>query len=51
MRNIAAHRYGSFDSEILWDTMEGDIPSLKEYCEKILTDVTAEEDEKEEDNK
>jgi len=40
MRNIAAHRYGTFDSEILWDTMEGDIPSLKEYCEKILKNMT-----------
>ena len=42
MRNIAAHRYGSFDSEILWDTMEGDIPILKEYCEKILNNINEE---------
>ena len=46
MRNIAAHRYGSFDSEILWDTMEGDIPSLKEYCEEILKNINEDEDNK-----
>ena len=36
MRNVAAHRYGSIDVDILWDTVIHDIPSLKEYCETIL---------------
>ena len=36
MRNIAAHRYGSFDIETLWDTIENDIPSLRDYCEEII---------------
>jgi len=36
MRNIAAHRYGSFDLEILWDTIVNDIPALYDYCKKIM---------------
>ena len=36
MRNIAAHNYGTFDSDILHKTMIEDIPQLKTYCEKIL---------------
>ncbi len=36
MRNIVAHEYGSIDAEILWETVENDIPALKEYCDKIL---------------
>lgn len=35
MRNIAAHKYGSFDMDMLWDTITGDIPALKDYCEGI----------------
>ena len=35
MRNIAAHKYGSFDADMLWETIMGDIPDLKIYCEKI----------------
>jgi uncharacterized protein with HEPN domain len=30
---------GALDTEILWDTMEGDIPSLKEYCKTALEDI------------
>ena len=36
VRNIAAHSYGSVDSEIIWEIMNDDIPVLKEYCIKIL---------------
>jgi len=36
MRNIAAHNYGSFDIETLWDTIENDIPALRDYCNKII---------------
>ena len=36
MRNIAAHNYGEIDIDILWETAIGDIPSLKEYCVKII---------------
>lgn len=36
MRNIAAHQYGEFDLETLWDTITGDIPALREYCVGIV---------------
>ena len=36
MRNIAAHRYDSFDLGILWETVTDDIPELREYCELII---------------
>jgi len=36
MRNIAAHGYEDFDIEILWNTLKNDLPSLNEYCKKIL---------------
>ena len=37
MRNIAAHRYGSFDTGKLWETVTEDIPFLKQYCEEIVS--------------
>ena len=40
MRNIAAHNYGEFDIEVLWETVTNDIPELKEYCQNI-TDKTS----------
>jgi len=36
MRNIAAHHYGDFDLNILYDTVMNDIPLLKEYCTQLL---------------
>ena len=39
MRNIAAHRYGTFDLTKLWETLMDDIPTLKEYCKKILSEL------------
>ncbi|MCL2354341.1 MAG: DUF86 domain-containing protein [Oscillospiraceae bacterium] len=42
MRNIVVHKYGALDTEILWDTMENDIPNLREYCEKIFESVVEE---------
>ncbi|MCL2056444.1 MAG: DUF86 domain-containing protein [Oscillospiraceae bacterium] len=38
MRNRAAHAYGSLDMEILWGIAVKNIPELKAYCEKILSD-------------
>ena len=28
--------YGSIDAEILWETIENDVPKLKEYCLEII---------------
>ena len=36
MRNIAAHNYGEIDTEILWETITGDIQELKSYCLKFI---------------
>jgi len=40
MRNIAAHHYGKFDDQKLWETISGDIPELRKYCEKLLNQQT-----------
>ena len=39
MRNIAAHHYGNFDAKKLWETIIEDIPSLREYCGKAITEL------------
>ena len=36
MRNIVAHKYGTFDFDILWEVVSEDIPELKKFCEKHL---------------
>ena len=35
-RNYIVHEYSNVDPDILWDTVEHDIPELKEFCEKVL---------------
>ena len=39
MRNIAAHRYGTFDLAKLWETLTDDIPALHKYCIKVLLEL------------
>lgn len=36
MRNIVAHHYGIVDSETVWETIQDDIPLLKEFCIRTL---------------
>jgi uncharacterized protein with HEPN domain len=36
MRNLAAHRYGSFDIKVLWSTITNDIPTLLSFCENAV---------------
>ena len=36
LRNIAAHAYGSIDTEMLWGTVTDRVPELKSYCERII---------------
>ena len=38
MRNIVAHKYGSFDFEILWETVTEDVPVLLAFCSNIITE-------------
>ena len=35
-RNYYVHAYGSIDVSSVWDTLNRDIPALKNSCEKIL---------------
>jgi uncharacterized protein with HEPN domain len=39
MRNIAAHRYGEFSSDFLWDTVTDDIDELRDYSEKCIEEL------------
>lgn len=36
MRNIVAHHYAEVDAETVWETIQGDIPSLKAFCEEQI---------------
>lgn len=36
MRNIVAHKYGTFDFDVLWETVTEDIPKLRAFCESEL---------------
>ena len=37
MRNILAHNYEAVQTERLWETMQSDLPKLREDCLRILT--------------
>ena len=39
MRNIVVHNYGHIDLEILWSAATEDIPILKAFCEKHISDI------------
>lgn len=39
MRNLVAHDYGHVDIKTVWDTVQYDIPELKEYCDYILKNL------------
>ena len=36
LRNIVAHHYGKIDYKSLWETINQDIPVLREFCENQL---------------
>jgi uncharacterized protein with HEPN domain len=36
MRNRFAHGYGEMKIDIIWNTIEINIPELKEFCKKII---------------
>jgi uncharacterized protein with HEPN domain len=44
MRNIAAHHYGEFRLHYLWDTMNNDISSLRDYCNRCIEELDKEPD-------
>jgi uncharacterized protein with HEPN domain len=40
MRDKAAHHYGQFDVNTLWETVTIDIKPLKEYCLKCFRELS-----------
>ena len=36
MRNIVAHRYGTVNKDMLWNTVHEDIIELKNFCKNVL---------------
>jgi uncharacterized protein with HEPN domain len=42
MRNIAAHHYGDFRTDYLWETITNDIGPLKTYCEQCIAELSEE---------
>lgn len=36
LRNIVAHHYGKIDYKSLWETINQDIPVLREFCENQI---------------
>jgi uncharacterized protein with HEPN domain len=41
MRNIMIHEYDDIDLEIVWGTVQNDLPSLIESMEKIIRKLSA----------
>lgn len=42
IRDIFAHQYDGMNIDVAWDTIENDVPALKENVEKILGAMTEE---------
>ena len=38
MRNIVVHDYGNVDPEIIWSVITEDIPRLKTFCIRLLSE-------------
>jgi uncharacterized protein with HEPN domain len=36
MRNLAAHEYEDFNLNRVWDTINEDIPVLRDFCQRII---------------
>jgi len=41
MREIAAHRYKSMDSEIIWEVANNDIPEILTYLSRKYNDLSS----------
>jgi len=39
LRNFVAHQYGNLDIAELWNTVQEDIPTLQNYCKKIISQI------------
>ena len=36
MRNVYAHKYGTIDKAVVWNTINDDIPVLLSFCREII---------------
>jgi uncharacterized protein with HEPN domain len=36
LRNRVVHGYGMLDKEVIWETVNGDIPLLYEKCKEVM---------------
>ncbi|MDR1953233.1 MAG: DUF86 domain-containing protein [Clostridiales Family XIII bacterium] len=50
MRNVAAHHYGRFDDDILWETITEDIAPLRDYCNECIATLEKEKSKKDDSN-
>lgn len=39
LRNIVAHAYSSIKLDVLWDIVTSDIPALKQFCDRQLSET------------
>lgn len=39
LRDIVTHKYKTIDLEIVWQTIQEDIPVLKEFIDQLTTDI------------
>lgn len=39
MRNVVAHAYGSISVQMTWETIEQDIPALRQFCADVLKEA------------
>ena len=50
MRNVVVHNYGCVDRVILWNTVNSDIPKLKDFClENIHTEDNSKKNDSDDD--
>lgn len=42
-RNVMAHDYGNINIQATWETICGDIPDLKKFCQDALTEALSQE--------
>ena len=45
LRNVVAHNYGKIDEESLWETITSDIPTLRDYCLEVISELSFNQDE------
>ena len=41
MRNVVAHKYGTFDFDVLWETVTENIPELRDFCVNKINEVVS----------